>query len=176
MTQQQPVASGYRENRGGLEWVVLTRTFRAPIVGVWAAVTEPERLARWIGTWEGDPADGQVEFRMLFEGDGAAPEPVTIDECAPPRLLALTNTMPTEDGSRLTWQLRLDLSEADGTTTLVFAQSLPDLELAASMGPGWDYYLDRLVAAESGDDVDAVRFEDYYPALAGHYRRAFELT
>ena len=26
-------------------------TFRAPIEDVWAAVTEPERLARWIGTW-----------------------------------------------------------------------------------------------------------------------------
>ena len=32
-----------------------TRTFRAPIEYVWAAVTEPARLARWIGTWTGDP-------------------------------------------------------------------------------------------------------------------------
>ena len=41
---------------------------RRPIESVWAAVTEPERLARWIGTWTGDPASGQVDFRMLFEG------------------------------------------------------------------------------------------------------------
>ena len=32
------------------------RTFQAPIEDVWAAITEPQRLARWIGTWSGDPA------------------------------------------------------------------------------------------------------------------------
>ena len=37
-------------------YVVFERTFRAPIDDVWAAVTEPERLERWIGTWTGDPA------------------------------------------------------------------------------------------------------------------------
>lgn len=31
----------------------LSRTFRASIDDVWAAVTEPERTARWIGPWEG---------------------------------------------------------------------------------------------------------------------------
>ena len=36
----------------------VTRTFHAPIEDVWAAVTEPERLARWLGTWSGDPAIG----------------------------------------------------------------------------------------------------------------------
>ena len=36
----------------------VTRTFHAPIDDVWAAVTEPERLARWLGTWTGDPATG----------------------------------------------------------------------------------------------------------------------
>ncbi len=42
----------------------------------------------------------------------------------------------------------LDLAEVDGVTTLTFGQSLPDPAWAESVGPGWDYYLDRLVAAE----------------------------
>ena len=33
--------------------VVIERTFHAPATDVWAAVTEPERLVRWIGTWSG---------------------------------------------------------------------------------------------------------------------------
>ena len=40
-----------------------------------------------------------------------------------------------------------------------------------SVGPGWEYYLDRLVAAETGGDPDAVDFaRDYHPAMSGHYR------
>ena len=39
------------------------------------------------------------------------------------------------------------------------------------MGPGWEYYLDRLVAAETGGDLAAIDFErDYYPAMAEYYR------
>jgi len=36
----------------------IAREFRAPIEDVWASVTESERLARWIGTYTGDPASG----------------------------------------------------------------------------------------------------------------------
>ena len=60
---------GTIEKRDDHHVLVQTRTFRAPVEDVWAAVTEPERLARWIGTWTGDPASGSVDFRMLFEGD-----------------------------------------------------------------------------------------------------------
>ena len=38
--------------------LVVTRTFRAPIEDVWASVTEPDRTARWFGTWKGDAAAG----------------------------------------------------------------------------------------------------------------------
>ncbi|UMG91664.1 SRPBCC domain-containing protein [Nocardioides sp. TF02-7] len=89
MTTQQQVPGGRREVRDGREWVVLTRTFHAPVEDVWAAVTEPDRLARWFATWEGDPASGQVTVQVLFEGDDAAPEVFGIDECTPPRRLAV---------------------------------------------------------------------------------------
>jgi hypothetical protein len=55
-------------------------------------------------------------------------------------------------------------------TTLRFGQRLTDPETAASVGPGWEYYLDRLVAAEAGNDLTGIDFDDYYPALAEHYR------
>ena len=54
-------------------------------------MTEPERLARWIGTWTGDPASGPVDFRMLYEGEGPATEVFTIHECEEPRRLAVTS-------------------------------------------------------------------------------------
>ena len=150
----------------------MTRQFRAPVEDVWAAVTESDRLARWIGTWAGDPTSGSVQFQMRFEGDDVPSEEFVIDECEAPVRLAITTEAPYEDG-QVTWHLELDLAEADGITTLTFAQSVPDPAMAQSVGPGWDYYLDRMVAAESGGDPASVDFDDYYPALSGHYEDAF---
>lgn len=168
-----PAPTGRREDRDGTPYVVFERTFRAPVEDVWAAVTEPARLQRWIGTWTGDPESGAVEFTMTAEGDDVAPEPFTIHACEPPRRLAVSSQVATEDGSVQLFHLALDLVRDGGVTTLTFAQSVSDAAMAESMGPGWDYYLDRLVAAESGGDVGSVDFDDYYPAHAGHYRSAF---
>ncbi|WP_109472066.1 SRPBCC family protein [Ornithinimicrobium cavernae] len=164
---------GTREVHDGRTFVEFTRTFRAPIEDVWAAVTESDRLARWIGDWTGDPADGEVQFRMGFEGEDAAPERMQIDECEAPRLLRLTSTVLTDDAEPQVWSFRLDLTEEAGVTTLVFAQDVPDPALAEGVGPGWHYYLDRLVAAETGGDPATVVWDDYYPALTAHYRSVF---
>ena len=43
-----------------------------------------------------------------------------------------------------------------------------DPDVAASVGPGWDSYLDRLVAAETGQPVNSIDFDDYYPGLSDH--------
>ena len=145
--------------------LVLTREFRAPIEDVWASVTESARLERWIGSFTGDPASGRVVFRMNAEG-GAPAEDVEITACEPPRLLAVTSR--TSDGA---WHLELALSETDGVTKLVFRQPGIDPVEAESVGPGWEFYLDRLVAAETGGDVGAIDFDrDYYPAMRDHYR------
>jgi uncharacterized protein YndB with AHSA1/START domain len=143
--------------------LTLTREFRAPIEDVWASVTESDRLARWIGTWTGDPTSGRVGFTMTAEG-ATEPDDMEIRECVPPRLLRLT--------SHLGWQLDLHLTEEDGVTTLTFSQPDIDPVEAESVGPGWEYYLDRLVAAESDGDVDAIDFDrDYYPAMLEHYKQ-----
>lgn len=172
-------ASGRAETRGETTYLVVERTFQARIASVWAAVTEPERLARWIGTWTGDPRDGEVAFRMLFEDqsddEGPQDEWMRIDECDPPRRLAVTSLMPGEGDGGRNWEMTLDLSESGGTTTLAFGQSLPDPDWAESVGPGWEYYLDRLVAAETDGDPSSIDFDDYYPSLSGPYKAIFGL-
>lgn len=158
-------ATGRLVRRDGLDVVVLERVFAAPVTDVWAAVTEPERLVRWIGTWRGDPTSGSVQFRMTAEGEDVAESPYEIRACVPPHRLELHAA--NEYG---VWDLTLELSEADGATTLAFGQVVHDRAAFESIGPGWDYYLDRLVAAETGADVAAVDFaSDYFPALQGYY-------
>ncbi len=168
MSTFTPRPTGRREDRGGTTYVVFERTFRAPIADVWAAVTESDRLARWIGIWSGDPASGSIAFRMTAEAEDAPEETVWIDECTPPTRLVMRSARP--DDRTEVWSWQLDLDESAGLTTLRFAQEAVDVSLAESVGPGWDYYLDRLVAAETGGDLAAIDFDDYYPALAAHYR------
>ncbi len=162
--------TGTRASRDGTGYVVYTRIFRAPIADVWAAVTEPARLERWIGTWSGDPAAGQVDFRMTAESADTAAVVYHIDDCEPPRRLALRSRLP---GMDFVWRIELDLDELDGVTTLTFGQVMDDPEIAENVGPGWDYYLDRLVAAETGTGVDTVVWGNYYPAQADYYRGVF---
>ena len=170
MTTSPRTASptGRRGDRDGTAYVVFERTFDAPIDDVWAAVTEPDRLVRWIGTWAGDPASGEIAFRMTAEAEDAPEERILIDECLEPSRLVMRSARPDDHSLLWTWQI--DLSETGGVTTLTFAQEVCDLTLAESVGPGWDYYLDRMVAAESGGDPSAIDWNDYYPEFAAHYR------
>ncbi|MFW5470453.1 SRPBCC family protein [Knoellia sp. CPCC 206435] len=166
-TSSTPRPTGRREDRDGTAYLVFERTFRAPVEDVWAAVTAPERLERWIGTWTGDPASGSVQFRMTAEGD-VPEETVHVDECEEPTRLRMRSARPDDQG--LLWVWQVDLVESGGVTTLTFAQEVVDVTLAESVGPGWDYYLDRLVAAEAGGDLGAIDFDAYFPAMTGHYR------
>ena len=144
----------------------VTRTFDAPIEDVWAAVTEPARLERWLGTWHGDPASGTVSSGWASRATTRPDEEMEIRECDAPRTLKVTSNV-----GPYVWYLDVELSEADGVTTLAFSQPDVDPEDSLSVGPGWEYYLDRLVAAETGGDLAAIDFErDYYPAMADYYR------
>lgn len=167
-TAHTPSATGRREERDGTAYLVFERTFRAPIDDVWAAVTESDRLVRWIGHWTGDPTTGAVTFFMTAEAEDAPAETIHIDECHAPTRVTMRSARP-DDGS-LEWKWEIDLAESDGVTTLTFAQEVGNTGLAESVGPGWDYYLDRMVAAETGQDLGAIDFDDYYPGFAQHYR------
>ncbi|WP_141582462.1 SRPBCC family protein [Actinomadura sp. WMMA1423] len=142
--------------------LVLTRTFRASAEDVWASVTEPERTARWYGPWKGDAAPGRtIQVQMAFEEE-APWTAMHIDACDPPRRLALSAT--DESG---TWRLELLLSETDGSTELRFVQHLDTEEQIGEIGPGWEYYLDMLVAARDGSPQPD--FDAYYPAMKAYF-------
>jgi uncharacterized protein YndB with AHSA1/START domain len=140
------------------------REFAQPVRTVWAALTEPERLARWFGTWTGEPVvGGTVDLVMLDEGE-VRPSPVTILACEPPHRLAVEWGGP----GPMTWHIEVTLDGGGGPTTLEFVQPLPSPATAEELGPGWHYYLDRLAASLSGKPMPD--WDDYHPALADAYR------
>ena len=142
--------------------LVLTRAFRAPVADVWASLTDPERTARWFGAWRGDAAPGRtIEVQMVHE-EGKPWMEMTIDACEPPRRLALSSV--SEHGN---WYLDLALAEDAGATELRFTQHLTDTEGVGDLGPGWEFYLDALVASRDGGPTP--NFDDYYPAMKQHF-------
>jgi uncharacterized protein YndB with AHSA1/START domain len=143
--------------------LVLTRIFRAPREDVWASITEPERTARWFGRWWGQGGVGStIRYSMGFE-EGAPEAEMTIRACEPPHHLAVYS----EDAAGV-WHLEAHLTEADGVTELRFTQHLDARQNVGDIGPGWEYYLDNLVASRIGDPLPS--FSDYYPAQTDYYR------
>ena len=142
--------------------LVIVRTFRAPIEDVWASITEPERTARWWGAWRGEPGPGRtIRYTMAFE-QGAPEAEMQIEACEAPRHLALRAV--NDYG---TWRLEAHLSEANGVTELRFTQHLEPQTNVGDVGPGWEYYLDNLVASRTGAAMPD--FNDYYPAQKSYY-------
>ncbi|MGH3910555.1 MAG: ATPase, partial [Pseudonocardiaceae bacterium] len=85
-----------------------------------------------------------------------------IDVCEPPQRLAVS--MADEAG---TWRMELLLCEMDGSTELRLVHHLDTEDGIGEVGPGWEYYLDMLVAARHGSPTPD--FDDYYPAMKSYF-------
>jgi len=124
-------------------YIMFSRLFPEPIEKIWASLSRPVELEKWIGTYTGSPSTGAVRFRMTAPED-AEWDYVNIRECVAPRRFAGDfGTGPTA------WRALFHLVEGDGMTTLTFGQRLRNVSEASAFGPGWDYYLDRLVAVRA---------------------------
>jgi uncharacterized protein YndB with AHSA1/START domain len=143
--------------------LVLTRTFRAPIDDVWTSVTSSESTARWFGPWEraAGADDKKIRVQMAYE-EGKPWLDGTIERCDAPHLL-----MVRTKGAYGEKVLSLKLAEAAGTTTLEFVHHAVNRKAVGELGPGWEYYLDMLVAAREGAPLPT--FAAYYPAQKDHY-------
>ncbi|BCJ62259.1 hypothetical protein Jiend_56810 [Micromonospora endophytica] len=100
-------------------------------------------------------------MQMAYEAEAPWSE-LRIDACEPPRRLALSAR--DESGS---WRLELLLTSHGGRTGLRFVQHLDTVEGLGEIGPGWEYYLDRLVASRDGTAMPS--FDDYYPAQRDYF-------
>ena len=155
-----PTGAAIRDDDGmRLEFA---RTYPDPIERVWAALTDPDELAAWYGTWRVDPASGTVELASI-EGGGEF-KPVEIAECDPPRRVAVVLATPYGP-----WPISVTLSESDGITTSVFVHRLAEPYDPTSIGPGWHYYLDRMGAKLGGGVMPEVEDWPSYEPLGAQY-------
>lgn len=129
--------------------LVYRRNFLLPIGEVWAALTDPDKLGHWYGTYTGDPASGQVRLTMTDDHDSATTD-VRILRCTPPSGFSVD-----QDG----WLLEVALHQVGRITTLEFTHRHVPRSEAGEIGPGWQYYLDRLNAVLT--DTRPPLWDDY---------------
>ena len=89
--------------------LVFERQLAVPQEVAWAVLTESERTACWIGTWEGEAGPGRLVDVTWLAEEGTPTETVRILKCEPPRRLALA-TGPDKDAP---WLITVELFDTE---------------------------------------------------------------
>ena len=126
---------------------------------LWSALTDPRRLAHWLGDVEGDlRLGGEFHFRFFASGSEGTGR---VEACEPPRLLlTMALGQPDEDVIEAT------LTPDGGQTILVWEERGMPLNLLAAFGAGVQVHVEDLAAYLAGRDrVDAAgRWAELQPA------------
>lgn len=131
--------------------LIAERTYDTTVDDVWDAVTNRERIPRWLG-----PIEGDLRLGGRYQLEGNASGEVTT--CDPPTHLALT----WEFGGGVSW-VDVRLSEGPDGDTLLRLEHVAlvdDLDMWNQFGPGavgigWDLSLLGLAEhLRTGDSVD----------------------
>jgi uncharacterized protein YndB with AHSA1/START domain len=112
---------------------------------LWSAITEPDRLARWIATVEGDLTLGgtvYASFTSTWEGPGR------IDVCDAPHHLLLTMEPGTDDEA----EIEAFLTAEGARTRLVIEERGLPLEHLYKHGAGWQAHIEDLGRSLGGGD------------------------
>ncbi len=135
--------------------------FDTDIDDLWSALTEPGRLARWLGDVEGDLRLGG-EFRARFfasgwEGTGR------VEACDPPRRLLLLTEQPGQPDEHA---IEVTLAADGDQTILVWEERGMPLDQLAAYGAGIQVHVEDLAAHIAGrerGDAEA-RWGELLPA------------
>jgi uncharacterized protein YndB with AHSA1/START domain len=151
---------GSLRSAGGKGVVRMEDRFDTGIDDLWSALTDPRRLARWIGEVEGDlRLGGEFRFRFFASGSEGIGR---VETCESPRrlLLAMALGQPEEDVIEATLA-------ADGDqTVLVWEERGMSLDLLAAYGAGVQIHVEDLAAyLARRERVDAAaRWNELEPA------------
>ena len=132
---------------------------------LWSALTDPSRLARWLGEVEGDLRLGG-EFRARFvasgwEGTGR------VEACEPPQRLLLLTKDADEPNAPAEHAIEARLIADGDQTILVWEERGMPLEQLAAYGAGIQIHVEDLgthvAGHERSDDAEA-RWGELLPA------------
>lgn len=133
--------------------VTLSRTYDAPIDDVWSAVTQADRLSRWLGPISGDlKLGGAYQLQNNAGGD--------IIACEPPERVRVTWIFGDPGPNPFSEvEVRLVAAGDDATTLTLAHIAVVPPEFSDQFGPGatgvgWDLALMALSALLSGAEIE----------------------
>ncbi|MCR2809101.1 MULTISPECIES: SRPBCC domain-containing protein [unclassified Microbacterium] len=141
MSEQKLLGELREENGSGV--VRVEDVYATGIDDLWSAITEPDRLARWIAQVSGDLRVGgefDATFTSGWVGTGR------IEVCAAPTLLRVRTQQPGEQATVMEAQLG---PAAGGTRLVIEERGLPLAEYAGH-GAGWQAHVEDLHAHIAG--------------------------
>ena len=127
----------------GVSVVHVEDVYDTDIDDLWAAISEPARLARWVATVDGDLRPGglfRASFTSGWDGTGR------VEVCDAPRHLLLTMEPGADDETQIEAWLN---PEPGGTRLVVEERGIP-LEAAPDHGAGWQVHIEDLRAVLEG--------------------------
>lgn len=128
--------------------IVFERLLPHPVESVWAALTQPDKLALWLGEATLDLTPGGT-VTIAFQGMPIVGQILHLQDN---ELLEYTWTSPSFPGeiSVVRWELT---PLADTRCRLQFTEKLVSAQYLAGAGPGWHYVLDMLELALDGKPI-----------------------
>jgi uncharacterized protein YndB with AHSA1/START domain len=134
--------------------------FDTDIDDVWSALTDPLRLARWMGEVSGDlRLGGEYRYRFFASGSEGTGR---VEACEPPRRLLLAHGL----GQQHELVIEVTLAARGDQTILVAEERGMPLGLLAAYGAGVQVHVEDLAAHLAGRercDSDA-RWDELQPA------------
>ena len=169
MGREGRALSEYGTVRAGADGrgVRFERTYEASAEELWAAWTEPDRIARWLGAAvDGGPVTPGAEFTLVWGEDADSRVGVVVRRLEPPRLLEWEWTINGEPPT----VLRVELTPAPGGTALLLDHSrLPSAQVAG-LSAGWHDFLDAFP-----DGAGGMRDEQFAALLPAYRERVAAL-
>lgn len=148
---------------GGVGLVRMKTQFDTGIDDIWSALTKPEKLARWYGTFNGDfHVDGLFTVFIPSSGWNGRGR---VAECNAPRHLSVS--MWEKEGEEQ--DLTIDLVAVASHTNLVLEKGGIAPDLCWAYGAGWQAHLEDLadfLAGRERTDLSIswnMRFDEHEP-------------
>lgn len=166
MTSAISHVTGSLRVENGRGTVRMEDVYDTTVVDLWSALTEPDRLARWIAEVTGELRLGglfQARFTSSWEGPGR------VDVCEAPRRLMATMSPGADDET----VIEATLADDNGRTRLVIEERGLPLDEYADHGAGWQAHIEDLTAYLDGRDTGV--WHDRWVQLIPRYRELAQM-